>query len=173
MNLKLYTADADYCHFLREVDSRVPQTQEEKQTRPFAGVLLTVGHINYFAPLVSPKPKHKNMKNQIDFIKINNGEWGALNLNNMIPIHKSCIKMIDFKILPTDDRSEKDYKNLLFNQFTWCNSNREEILNKAAKLHKIIISKQARPELTKRCCNFLIVEEQYRKYCILQGLVRD
>ncbi|MDR3121494.1 MAG: type III toxin-antitoxin system ToxN/AbiQ family toxin, partial [Clostridiales bacterium] len=87
MNLSFYRADAGYCDFLRETDPCVPYTQDKKDTRPFVGVLLSVCGINYFAPLTSPKSKHLAMKNQVDFLKINDGVWGAINFNNMIPIH--------------------------------------------------------------------------------------
>jgi protein AbiQ len=108
MILKFYTADIDYCNYLRKNDACVPYIQDEKSTRPFVGILLTVEDLNYFAPLASPKPKHKNMKNQLDFIKINGGEWGIINLNNMIPIHTNCLGKIDIKISPTDSKPEKD-----------------------------------------------------------------
>ena len=163
-------ADAGYCDYLRKVDPCVPNMQDDKASRPFVGVLLTVGSINYFAPLTSPKPKHKTMKNQIDFQKIKNGELGAINLNNMIPIHPYCLTVVDMNILESDDKAEKDYKNLLVNQLSWCNSNKDEILNKATRLYKMITTGKAWPELAKRCCNFSIDEKQYQKYCALHRL---
>ncbi|MCL2048413.1 MAG: type III toxin-antitoxin system ToxN/AbiQ family toxin [Defluviitaleaceae bacterium] len=170
MNLKLYTADVDYCKFLQKIDKCVPYIHDEKHTRPFIGILLSVNGLNYFAPLASPKPKHKGMKNQIDFIKIKGGEWGVINLNNMIPIHPSCLTLIDLKICPTDSKSERDYKHLLIEQLSWCTSNKTIIANKAAKLYEAIVSDKARPELVKRCCNFLATERQYYKYCSIHGL---
>jgi protein AbiQ len=169
MNLKFYRADAGYCEFLRKIDPCVPYIQDEKATRPFVGVLLTVGGLDYFAPLTSPKPKHKSMKNQVDFLRINGGEWGAINFNNMIPIHPSCLTVVDMKISPTDSKAEVDYKNLLVNQLSWCNSNKAGILTRAAKLHGMIVSGQARPELARRCCDFLKDEEQSRVWCASHG----
>ena len=90
-----YTIDTDYCDYLRKFDSKVPYTMDSKQTRPFIGILLTVNENTYYAPLSSPKPKHLKMKNQIDFIKINSGKWGAINLNNMIPVHHSLATKVD------------------------------------------------------------------------------
>lgn len=34
------------------------------------------------------------MKNQIDFIKIDDGKLGAINLNNMIPVNNENIKKL-------------------------------------------------------------------------------
>ena len=170
MNLNFYHVDAEYCEFLRQSDPCVPYIQVEKNMRPFVGVLLTIGGLNYFAPLTSPKPKHKRMKNQVDFIKINDGEWGAINLNNMIPIHPSCLVAVDMKISKNDNKAEADYKNLLVNQLSWCNSNKALLLARAAKLHRMIIDKRAYPELARRCCDFAVDEAQYHIYCMLHGL---
>jgi len=170
MNLKFYRADAAYCAFLRQADPCAPYIHDDKNTRPFVGVLLTVNHLEYFAPLSSPKLKHTTMKNQVDFLKINGGEWGAINFNNMIPIHPSCLTTVDMKILETDNKVERDYKNLLVNQLSWCNSNKARILARAEKLYRMIVDKKAWPELVQRCCDFIVDEEQYRKYCALHGL---
>jgi len=167
MNLKFYRADEGYCDFLRQFDPCVPYIHYDNNHRPFIGILLTVKGINYYAPLASPKIKHINMKNQIDFMKINNGKWGAINFNNMIPIHPKCLTPIDMKINDIDDKIEINYKNLLSNQLSWCNSNKEKIIERADKLYHIITLNKSWPELSKRCCNFLILEEQLHKYCVL------
>ena len=57
-------------------------------------------------PLTSPKPKHLHMKNQIDFLKIKGGEWGAVNFNNMIPVHPGSLKKVEMKILETDSKQD-------------------------------------------------------------------
>jgi len=170
MSLRFYQADANYCDFLRKSDPCVPHVQDDKNARPFVGVLLSIGNINYFAPLSSPKPKHATMKNQVDFLKINNGVWGAINFNNMIPIHASCLKEINMKIDPNDIKSEVDYKNLLANQLSWCNSNRATILSRAEKLYRIIVDGKGWSGLAQRCCDFEKGEDRYREYCSKHGL---
>ena len=64
------------------------------------------------------------------------GVWGAINFNNMIPIHSDQLEHIDIRILPTDDKATVDYKNLLANQLSWCNTsaNAASIIQKAEKL---------------------------------------
>ena len=110
------------------------------------------------------------MKNQTDFLKINGGIWGAINFNNMIPIHPSCLMEADMNILAMDDKTVTDYKNLLVNKLSWCNAKKDRIITQAEKLYHLIVTGKARPELSKRCCNFSADEEQYRKYCELHGL---
>ncbi|MDR1320575.1 MAG: type III toxin-antitoxin system ToxN/AbiQ family toxin, partial [Gracilibacteraceae bacterium] len=87
MGFSFYHTNTDYCDFLRKSDPCVPYTMDQKFTRPFVGIVFFVNSYNYYAPLTSPKPKHLCMKNQVDFLKINGGAWGAINFNNMIPVH--------------------------------------------------------------------------------------
>ena len=82
MSFSFYCVEPSYCDYLREYDPKVPYTMDKKSTRPFIGIVLNINGFDYFAPLTSPKPKHLKMKNQIDFLKINNGIWGAINFNN-------------------------------------------------------------------------------------------
>ncbi len=65
--LKLVKVDSEYCDYLRQFDERVSFNYGRKELRPFVGVLFMVGNYKYFAPLSSPKPKHLNMRNSIDF----------------------------------------------------------------------------------------------------------
>lgn len=167
MSFHFYCVDADYCNFLRKSDPCVPYTMDCKSIRPFVGIVFSVNGLNYYAPLTSPKPKHLHMKNQIDFMKINGGRWGAINFNNMVPVHNRSLLKVDMRIVSTDTKADIDYKNLLGNQLSWCNSNKAVILSQANKLHKVITQGRGRLELVNRCCNFLLDEEQYHIYCAL------
>ena len=142
---------------------------DKKANRPFVGILLEVNGINYYAPLSSPKPKHLTMKNQIDFIKIDGGQYGAINLNNMIPIHNNSVTLINPTVLPTDDKANIAYKRLLENQLTWCNSHKDDILNKALKLYNQIINGKGYPQLIARCCNFGMDEQKMSEYIKIKG----
>ena len=82
-SLILVRLDSKYCDYLRQFDKKVPYNYDKKELRPFIGVLFEVNNCKYFAPLSSPKPKHKNMKNTLDFFKIKDGELGAVNFNNI------------------------------------------------------------------------------------------
>lgn len=165
MNFSFYRVNADYCDFLRNADSLVPYTMQDKSIRPFVGIVFTLNEYQYYAPLTSPKPEHLHMKNQIDFLKINSGIWGAINFNNMIPVHDACLQKVVVKILPSDTPADVAYKNLLANQLSWCNSHKAAILAQAKKLYDIITQGNGRKELTARCCNFPIDEGQYLLYC--------
>lgn len=92
--MKFYHIKDDFISFLRQYDSKV--SENKNQTRPYVGVVLEINSIKYYAPFSSPKPKHKKMKNGKDFRKINNGIYGAINFNNMIPVlDEVLIKMVE------------------------------------------------------------------------------
>lgn len=171
MKLQFYCVDAEYCDFLRKVDTCVPFTFEEKSTRPFIGVLIHVNHMDYFAPLTSPKPKHLSMKNQIDFMKLADGKLGAVNFNNMIPVHKQFLHKIDLKIKETDTNRDKAYKNLLQDQLSWCIANEKQLSLLANKLYLVITSGRSWESLRKRCCNFKLIEQQAEKYKRLHNIL--
>lgn len=48
---KLVIVDTSYCDFLRKYDYRVSYNANEKELRPFVGVLFTINNCKYFAPL--------------------------------------------------------------------------------------------------------------------------
>ncbi len=161
--LSFYTLNTDYCDYLRKYDNRVPYTMQQKSNRPFIGVLLNINNHKYYAPLSSPKPKHLKMKNQIDFIKIKEGHWGVINLNNMIPVTNGMAT----KVNPNNLHRSYDntaYKNLLINQLTWCNANKDFILKRANILYAKVTNKEANQNLLKRCCDFALLEGQSNAY---------
>ena len=68
-NLKIYYISESYINYLRQFDKNV--AYNKNTTRPYIGVVYTYNNYNYFAPLASPKPKHKNISSKaIDIFKI-------------------------------------------------------------------------------------------------------
>lgn len=164
MAFSLYYIEESYCNFLRSINFQVAKT---KESRPFIGIVLQINGYNYYAPLTSPKPKHLTMKNQTDFIKIDGGRLGAINLNNMIPVPSERLQKISTILSETDSQERKAYIRLLRNQLSWCNKteNKTAICKKAEKLYNSIVQKTARPQLVNRCCDFLALEQQCKQYC--------
>ncbi len=144
---------------------------DKKANRPFVGILLQIQDMSYYAPLSSPKPKHLQIKKQVDLVKIDDGKYGVINLNNMIPIHQNSITAVDVMIYPTDTYVDVQYKTLLANQLTWCNANKDSILSKAQTVYKIITGNKAWETLAKRCCNFAQDENLLRQYCDAHGWI--
>lgn len=148
--MKLYTISEDYIKKLREVDNKVMINKNEK--RPYIGIVFEIEQFQYFAPLSSPKNKHLLMKETVDFIKINYGKSGVINLNNMIPVRKKDIKQIDIDCI-----EDVSYKKLLISQKNFIQKNSSIIQKKANKLYEI--AKNRDSMVGKRSCNFKKLEK--------------
>lgn len=149
--LKLYKVEAEFLDLLREIE---PKVSLLKERRPFLGILIKLDEFNYLAPLTSPKIKHKSMKNSEDFIKIDSGNYGAINLNNMIPVPE-----LKYDEININEEKDEAYKILLQNQLTWCNKNKENILKKASILRDKKLNNKLREDLDKRVCDFKKLEK--------------
>lgn len=104
------------------------------------------------------------MKNAKDFRKINQGIYGAINFNNMIPVVNEALIEIDINNL-----EDEKYKNLLYNQLNYIRADKKQIEKTAAQLHTLLLT--ADNELNKhdlqikqRCCNIKLLEEKYLNY---------
>lgn len=133
-NFKLYYISEEYIDYLRQFDSKVAYNKNEKELRPFIGVLFEIEDCEYFAPLASPKPKHKKMKNTLGFFKIKNGELGAINFNNMIPVRENNYNLVDLS-KEALTMQEAKYQKLLKEQLSWLNSNYDQLKTKSYKLY--------------------------------------
>lgn len=157
-SIKMYYIKEEYINYLRKFDSKVPENKHEK--RPFVGIVLE----NFFVPLSSPKEKHKKMKNSKDFLKIENGNFGVLNFNNMIPVPQE--QLIPFNIEEEDD---KKYKELLRNQSTILNRMKRKLHQTAKTLYKLRTTEYEQLSSNEkrvfvRCCDFPMLEQAAMKY---------
>lgn len=142
--VKIVIVDSKYCAYLKKYDSRVLDNTSKKENRPFIGILFKINDLEYFAPLSSPKSKHKKMTNTIDFHKIENNYYddkdkknkkqllGVINFNNMIPLKNNNYTVVDFnKICKTIE--EEKYIKLLRIEFEFIGDNFEKLKKKALK----------------------------------------
>lgn len=163
INLRIVKVDSDYCDYLRKFDNKVAYNKNEKELRPFIGILFQIDSYEYFAPLSSPKPKHKRMKNMIDFLKIKDGELGAVNFNNMIPVNEKNYSLIDLN-KETLTIEELKYQRLLREQLDWLNANYRQVKNKSFRLYNLYNGGKLPQSIKLRCCNFKLLEEKCSKY---------
>lgn len=158
-----------YVRDLSKADDKVMSVspQENKENRPFVGIVVIMDGKKYCIPLTSPKPKHEKMKNDLDFSKMydtHNKFIGALNFNNMIPVSEEFITQININPSKNDSPKNKIYKELLNNQLDWCNDNFENITKKANKLYKFVTQTPEKSRnLTRRCCDFKKLESVLEK----------
>ena len=159
----LVKVNSKYCNYLRKYDYRVSFNGNKKKLRPFVGILFEIGKLKYFAPLSSPKLKHLNMKNSIDFYKIDGGKLGAINLNNMIPIPETEYSRVNIHTKNLTKAEEK-YKELLKDQLRWINRKGQILRKKAITLYNKRITNKLPKEICDRCCDFLLLEEKCKEY---------
>ncbi len=162
-NFKIVHVNTDYCDYLRKFDSKVIYNKGSKKLRPFIGVLFKIDKWEYFAPLSSPKPKHKIMKNTLDFFKIRNGELGAINFNNMIPVTKANYTEINLN-KDTLNIQERKYQKMLKEQLMWLNANKYQIKDRSYKLYMKYKNNKLSANIKNRCCNYLLLESKSIEY---------
>ena len=167
---KLYfiTLTSNYLKYLGIYENKVSL----KANRPFIGIVFKVNNKEYFAPLSSPKEKHKRMKTNIDFFKIDKGNLGIINFNNMIPIINNdiCRNKLDLEMLSkslnTDDIK---YFRLLKNQLKYCEKNKNIILAKAEKIYNIFTKNleklsESQKKMYRRVNNFKVLEHASKEF---------
>ena len=155
--LKFYTVTEEYMIYLKKYDEKVMDNRGVKNKRPYIGVLFEIDRKKYLAPLSSPKPKHLTMKNSLDFVKINQGKFGVINLNNMIPVSLEYVKQIDFSLY------DEKYVGLLKKQAIWINKNSPKIKSKTLKLYNFIVTRE-NTIFHKRSNDFRLLEEKSLEY---------
>lgn len=151
--LSFYEVNDSYIEYLSKFDSRIMYTKIEsrKFKRKYIRILFKINEKLYIAPLSSYKEKHNRMKESIDFIKI--GNKGVINLNNMFPVEKDNILIVNIE-------KEKDinYKQLLRNEYILCVPKFKKIIKNAKILYnQVTIYKM---NIKNRCCNFKLLEEK-------------
>lgn len=176
--MNLYTIDLEYYHYLVKYDSSISNLEGKKEFRPFAGVVLNVEYKNYIAPLSSPKKKHKKIIGD-DCIKIEEGKYGVINLNNMIPIPRNCIRRIsrfdekDKDIKEDIDVYKVQYIDLLKKQMAWIESEKDIIEERARWLYEGKVLSKLDKSLDARCCDFSLLEEKCYEYMKINQLKED
>ena len=160
--MKLYNIKNEYIDYLREYDKKVAHNKNEK--RPYVGFVIEYNECNYYVPFSSPKTKHKKMKNGIDFRKIKNGDLGAINFNNMIPVDTSALIPIDFNNI-----EDEKYKNLLIDQLSFIDKDEVNIKKTAYNLRNIFNKNEdertsVEKAVIERSCDLILLEEKCKEY---------
>lgn len=65
--LNFYIIEDNYIKYLSQFDKHIAYNKNAK--RPYIGIVIIVEEHYYFAPLFSPKPKHKMYKDNLTFLK--------------------------------------------------------------------------------------------------------
>ena len=103
------------------------------------------------------------MKNTLDFLKIKDGELGAVNFNNMIPVNEDNYVLINLNKRKLNEQEIK-YQNLLKEQLKWLNKNYNQVKNKSFRLYELYNNEKLPQNIKQRCCNFKLLEEKCMEY---------
>ncbi len=168
--LKWYIADNEYVNYLRQFDEKVENIDYNTKLKPYIGIVITINEFNYYVPISSAKEKHDKINEGMDFIKIkaNDKIISVLNLNNMIPISNNNVKELKYKEIEKyrSFASHKEkilYISFLSVELKLVNDKIEKIKKNALKLYNEKI-KNPTSNVSKRCCNFRLLEEKSKKY---------
>lgn len=157
-NLRIYRVSDHYIRFLHSRDSKVQYNKGAK--RPYIGVVFRFGGFRYFVPMESPKPNHASIKPGKHIIKLDNGRYGLLGFNNMIPVHKDALIEFDINAEP-DPR----YRELLKRQAALCNRIKADILNHAQMTYFDVVNGKNK-FLISISCDFKKLEASCNAYDI-------
>ena len=163
--LNFYIIDDNYIDYLSQFDKHIAYNKNQK--RPYIGVVIVVEEHYYFAPLFSPKQKHKTYKDNLTFFKIINpktkNDLGIIRFSDMIPVPQECVYLLDLK------SKSYGYKRLLSEQYSYINmpENKKKIFDKSEKLYNIV-TKSSKSKMTKfykdLSCDFKLLEEKSIEY---------
>ena len=152
--------DNNYIRYLHDIDNKVQYNKEQK--RPYLGIVFRLsnehGSFLYFAPLESPKPRHKELKNTGPIMKLDEGKLGIIGFNNMIPVPKKFLVRFDIS-----EENDERYKRLLLKQLHFCNDNCNSIIKKATMTYYKVV-KAKNPFYMKTCCDFKKLESKVSLY---------
>lgn len=154
--LRIYKVEDKYIRYLHSRDAKVQYNKDAR--RPYVGIVFKFGGLQYFAPLESPKPNHANIKNGKHIIKLDNGKYGLIGFNNMIPVHKDALIAFDINA----EKDEK-YKRLLQHQVSLCNRIKADVLNHAQMTYFDVVGK-SNAFLVRISCDFKKLEKACKQY---------
>ena len=163
--LNFYIIDDNYIWYLSQFDKHIAYNKDEK--RPYIGVVIIVDGHYYFAPLFSPKQKHKTYKDNLTFFKIVNdktkSDLGIIRFSDMIPVPQESVYLVDIK------SKSYGYKRLLSEQYSYINKpeNKLKIMEKAERIYSIV-TKNSKSNMDKfykeLSCDFKLLEEKSIEY---------
>lgn len=182
--LKFINISQDYLKYLHDHCSEVYYKQFNYDNKPYLGILLNNENNQYVIPLSSAKEKHKLWKNTDTnrFLVYENCDksslsknaiykenpdgsikhiLSAIDLKKMIPVKEGIYSIVDLVAKQNDTTEERNYKNLLNKEFSFCLKILPSIIQKANKLYNKQIETG---KIIKFCCDFKLIEEKCDQY---------
>lgn len=182
--LTFININQDYLKYLHDFCPEVYYKPSGYARKPYIGILVQEGGIEYVIPLSSAKEKHKTWKNiETDRFLIyencgkssvsaraickENGDGSVkhilsvIDLKKMLPIKDGLYTKVDLTASPDDTVDTRNYKNLMNKEFAFCVKILPQIIQKANKLY---IKQKETGVVIKFCCDFRLLEEKCSEY---------
>jgi protein AbiQ len=182
--LKFINISQDYLKYLHDHCSEVYYKQFNYDNKPYLGILINNENNQYVIPLSSAKEKHNLWKNTDTnrFLVYENCDksslsknaiykenpdgsikhiLSAIDLKKMIPVKEGIYSIVDLVAKQNDTTEERNYKNLLNKEFSFCLKILPSIIQKANKLYNKQIETG---KIIKFCCDFKLIEEKCDQY---------
>lgn len=159
MDIRFYEIEEKYVDYLLPYEPRLFHNSKPGQLnrRKYIGIVLQVNNMSYFVPLSSFKPKHRTMRETLDFIKVK--DYAVLNLNNMFPTPPGQYSYVDIKTVP-----DPKYRSLLMAEYRYIKTIERKIIRNAATLYQHKLEKGDSTPLARRCNDFRKLETACAKY---------
>ncbi len=156
--LNIYMVNTKYVRNLMNAEKRASKDkrcntilsnspQNNKEGRPYVGIIVIANNRKYCIPFCSSdeKTKYENMRENITMRKIRDEKGkviGILNINNMIPVRDEYLEVFDTAIHDGDTEKQIQYKKNCAAELKWCRDHQSEIERFANNLHDIICSNE-------------------------------
>ncbi|MGL6101129.1 MAG: type III toxin-antitoxin system ToxN/AbiQ family toxin [Fusobacteriaceae bacterium] len=158
-----------WCTIDKKFEPKIPDIDYgEKKLKPFFTPLFKVGDLIYVSQVTSPKPRHSQIKEDLDFVKLFKGTKiiGVVNLNYMFPVPESLIIEIEYSFLENfkefqTEKEKNDYIVLLKKEMKEIKN--RNIDKKAEELYSL---RYTFPDnrVSKRCLDYKFLENRCLEY---------
>lgn len=163
--MRFYTVSDEYINFLQQFDKKVPNNggADYKNKKIYVGIVLEIGTHKFLAPLTSYKPAQDRIQSSsCSAFKLHertnpDNKLGLISLNYMVPVPDS--ELLELDIEAQSDR----YKRMLYLQYEFIKSNREEIIERAGKLYEHVVIKRS-DFFVRISCDIPKLVDEYRHF---------
>lgn len=153
--IKFYDVDKNYINFLRSIDRQIPKFDYSTHDKFVCGIVLSVGDVNYYAPI-----SHFNKQQKTNFPIYDKGSIiSTVRFCFMFPVPSDVLTIKDFKAIA---KTDVHYADLLNTEYNYCKSHIDDLLKKANDVYRIGCNKNH--FLNHTCCDFKKLEKEYTNY---------
>lgn len=169
MDIRFYYVDKNYIDYLKKYElshkgfTCVPNVEYSNRSKFVYGAVLTVNNINYFVP-ISSKMKNDQYSMLIQTKDKKTPVKGSLRFRYMIPIPNKCLVKLEIKSMIETER-----QRYVLDELAACRKNRDRIFRLAEKTYDDVC-KYSSEALRRNSCDFKLLEQAYKEYCVLNHL---